>query len=120
MQKRATAAAEAAAEAAAIMHEREQIKADLKAEPAADCPHGVLTCLFKFPDGAKVKRRFELNEAPRTLFNFVESEGAGGLAPRSYFLVTQFPRRVLKWESPATLKDHKFSPGQEVFMLEPL
>ncbi|KAL4856793.1 General transcription factor IIH subunit 2 [Chlorella vulgaris] len=97
----AAAAEKAEAEAAAAEQERLQREAyrlgkeqALPAEPQLESPEPVVTCLFRFPDGSRHSRRFPLSSPLQLLFDFVDANGASSMAPGSYSLVTQYPRRV--------------------------
>lgn len=79
---------------------RLQIKAAksalLSPEVPSDSPEPHTSLLFRLPDGTKLSRRFRLDQAVQELFDYLDSEGAGGLWPDTYKLVLQYPRRVLE------------------------
>lgn len=114
------AAAEDAARQAEVATQRAALAAALPAEPPEDAAAAVLTAMLQLPDGTRHRRRFLLDAPVATVFEFVESIGAGGLAPGGYHIVTRYPRRVLASDNPGSLADARLSAGQEVFVLERL
>ncbi|EFJ51924.1 hypothetical protein VOLCADRAFT_86921, partial [Volvox carteri f. nagariensis] len=120
------AAAEAAATAAAAA--RERLAAALPPEPEAPSSSSsgpaiaVTTCAFSLPDGTRITRRFAAGTQVQTLFDFVDSRGAGGWHRGSYQLVTRMPRRVIGPEAAGaglTLRDLGLG-NSEAFLLEAL
>lgn len=104
----ALAAEEAAVEAeqqraAEEAARRLQLQADKAAlvapEVAADSAEPHVSLLFRLPDGARLARRFRLVQQVVELFDFLDSQGAGGLWPGMYSLALQYPRRVLDQQS---------------------
>ena len=116
------AAAADAAKQAEVAARRAQLAQSLPPEPPADTPEATILAMFQLPDGSRHKRRFCLSAPVDTLFDFVESVGAGGWAPQGYNIVTRYPRRVLVrsgGDGGGSLTDARLSAGQELFMLEP-
>eukprot|EP00887_Chlorella_sp_A99_P003198 scaffold9.g3198.t1 len=95
-QAAAAAEREAAAAAAAARREARRAAAAeaLLEEPPINAGAPLVACLFRFPDGGRHARRFAAAAPLAQLFAFVDSQGAAGLDPGSYRLVTQYPRRV--------------------------
>ncbi|KAF8073054.1 ufd1 [Scenedesmus sp. PABB004] len=91
----AAAAERVAAEQARRLAVRAEKAALVAPEPPAGGGQPAATLLFRLPDGARLSRRFLLEQRLQELYDFVDSEGAGGLWPGTYALVQQFPRRVL-------------------------
>lgn len=115
-------AQEAAAVAAAQREAHRVAKASsLPAEPAAEGGEATVVCLFRLPDGSRASRRFLLSQPLQLLFDYVDSQGAGGMEFGAYQLVTQYPRRVFVPSSgQSTLSDVGLAAGQEVLLLEPV
>ncbi len=82
--------------------------------------HHVPSCTIRLPDGTRVTRRVLLSAPLSQLFALADANGAGGWAPGSYALVSQFPRRTLKPGSDGTLVDAGLGEGQLALMLERL
>ncbi len=61
------------------------------AEPAAG-EAGVTLVMVRFPDGNKCTRAFRASDPVWLLFSFVDVNGASGLLPGEYKLVSQYPR----------------------------
>lgn len=114
-------AQEAAAVAAAQREAHRVAKAaSLPTEPAPDCTEAVVACLFRLPDGGRASRRFLLSQPLQLLFDYVDSQGAGGMEFGAYQLVTQYPRRVfVASRGTDCLADVGLAAGQEVLLLEP-
>lgn len=110
-QQQAAAAEEAAAERLRVRAAKAEL---LPQEPEADAPH--VRCLFRLPDGGRISRRWCLEQRLQSLYDFVDSEGGGGLAPHTYRLVAQYPRRVLE-ASQQTLGQAGFAAGQQEALL---
>jgi hypothetical protein len=62
-------------------------------EPAAG-DDGVVDIAVKLPDGRRVRRRFAKSHPLQSVFNFLVS--AEHLAPGTYRLMSQFPRRAFE------------------------
>ncbi|KAI8477049.1 MAG: ubiquitin fusion degradation protein UFD1-domain-containing protein [Monoraphidium minutum] len=113
-------AAEAAARRLRVTAEKE---AALPPEPPPASPHAALA--FRLPDGGRLQRRFAPADALAALFDFVDSQGGGGLWPGEYRLVSAFPRRVVEPPAPGgggsgSLEDAGLGAGaQAAFLLEP-
>jgi len=83
-----------AKDAARRLRIRSEMEAALPPEPAPSDPHG--TCVFRLPDGGRLLRRFRPSDPVRALFDYVDSQGGGGLWPGEYRLVSAYPRRVIE------------------------
>ncbi|GBF92625.1 hypothetical protein Rsub_05239 [Raphidocelis subcapitata] len=71
--------------------------AALPPEPGTSQPHA--TCAVRLPGGERLQRRFGPSDPVAALFDWVDSNGAGGMWPGEYRLVSAYPRRV--FEPPA-------------------
>lgn len=79
------------------LEENEASRKALRAQRAARLPEeptgaGVSSVMFRFPNGEKHRRSFLPEDPVGLLFCFVDSQGASGLMPGDYNLVSQFPR----------------------------
>lgn len=123
-QQQAELAAQAAADAERRDRARALKAAALPPEPPSDAAEPYVTCLLRLPDGGRVSRRVLLAQPLQLLFDVADSQGAGGLEPGSYALVTRFPRRVLSAESAAggcSVGEVGLTAGaQEALFVEPL
>ena len=61
------------------------------AEPAAG-DVGVTSVMVRGPDGGRWRRHFRADDEVDLLFSFVDANGASGLMPGQYNLVSQYPR----------------------------
>eukprot|EP00775_Hariotina_reticulata_P010375 gene10375-10533_t len=121
--------AEEAAAAAEQQHQAEeaarrlQIQAEKEAlllpELPADSQQPHVSLMFRLPDGARMSRRFGLQQRVQELYDFVDSKGAGGLWPNTYQLVLQYPRLLLSPNN-GTLQEAGMLPGQQAVFLERL
>merc|ERR1712176_1040871 len=91
-----------------------QAAENLESEPAQGTS-GALTCAVRLPDGRRVSRRFLKSMPLKQLFNFIDSERLA--EPWTYNLVTQFPRRVLSFDTDGSFEGEGFTHAQEAFFL---
>lgn len=68
------------------------------AAPAAG-EAGVTLVMVRFPDGKKCTRAFRASDPVWLLFSFVDANGASGLLPGEYKLVSQYPRVEIDGDS---------------------
>lgn len=70
-------------------------KSNIPDEPSESAPN-TIALVIRLPDGSKLSRRFDMSTPLQVLFDFVdvEVEGKGNLAPGSYNLLRQFPKKV--------------------------
>ena len=111
--------ASACAHAPTSLHTQAKAEA-LPAEPEASTQQPVSTCLVRLPDGSRLTRRFLSASPLQVLFDFIDANGAGGLAPGSYQLVGGYPRRVVGGALDGSLLQADLGPGQHVLLLEPV
>eukprot|EP00884_Botryococcus_braunii_P004208 jgi/Botrbrau1/13789/Bobra.0056s0039.1 len=107
----------AAAEQAAYEEELALKASNLPSEPpqaAAD----VVNVVVRFPNGRRVGRRFCKSNAIASLFDYVDVEARPDVKPRTYNLVTQFPRRVIAHDQPGSLDAAGLTHGQEALFIE--
>jgi hypothetical protein len=117
-------AAEAAAAAAAAAAEKEARDALVAAandalpdEPAAG-GDDVVDIAVKLPDGRRVRRRFCKSHPLQSVFNFLVSHEH--LAPGTYRLMSQFPRRAFEDHAPGapTLEEAGLTQKQEALFVD--
>jgi hypothetical protein len=120
----AEAAEAAAAAAAAAAREKEARDALVAAandalpdEPAAG-GDDVVDIAVKLPDGRRVRRRFCKSHPLQSVFNFLVS--AEHLAPGTYRLMSQFPRRAFEDHAPGapTLEEAGLTQKQEALFVD--
>ena len=117
----AEAAAAAAAAAAAEKEARDALVAAandaLPDEPAAG-GDDVVDIAVKLPDGRRVRRRFCKSHPLQSVFNFLVS--AEHLAPGTYRLMSQFPRRAFEDHAPGapTLEEAGLTQKQEALFVD--
>lgn len=70
-------------------------KSNIPPEPSESAPN-TISLIIRLPDGLKLSRRFDISTPLQVLFDFVDVEvdGKCDLAPGSYNLLRQFPRKV--------------------------
>ena len=81
--------AETAARVAAVREASTRLQEIAEPAPAEA---GVTSVMVRFPDGNKCSRSFRVSDPVWLLFCFVDSNGASGLLPGEYKLVSQYPR----------------------------
>ena len=120
----AEAAEAAAAAAAAAAREKEARDALVAAandalpdEPAAG-GDDVVDIAVKLPDGRRVRRRFCKSHPLQSVFNFLDSHEH--LAPGTYRLMSQFPRRAFEDHAPGapTLEEAGLTQKQEALFVD--
>ena len=117
----AEAAAAAAAAAAAEKEARDALVAAaneaLPDEPAAG-GDDVVDIAVKLPDGRRVRRRFCKSHPLQSVFNFLDSHEH--LAPGTYRLMSQFPRRAFEDHAPGapTLEEAGLTQKQEALFVD--
>lgn len=89
----------AAEDAARRLRVTSAAAAALPPEPAPSEPHA--TCAVRLPGGERLQRRFGPSDPVAALFDWVDSNGAGGMWPGEYRLVSAYPRRVFEPPAPA-------------------
>ena len=116
-EKAAAEAAEAARAAAARDALVAAANAALPDEPAAG-DDGVVDIAVKLPDGRRVRRRFSKSNPLQSVFNFLVS--AEHLAPGTYRLMSQFPRRAFEdhAEGAPTLEQAGLTQKQEALFVD--
>mmetsp|Transcript_25158 Transcript_25158/g.70314 ORF Transcript_25158/g.70314 Transcript_25158/m.70314 type:complete len:180 (-) Transcript_25158:62-601(-) len=127
LRQQAEAALEAARQEAAereLERVREEKAASLPPEPEPSSGEGspLTTCMVRLPDGQRRSRRFRMADSADVLFHWVDSLKGSGVAPGSYRLVAQHPRRVLQPAdlSGCDMQAAGLNVGQEALFLEPL
>lgn len=116
-EKAAAEAAEAARAAAARDALVAAANEALPDEPAAG-DDGVVDIAVKLPDGRRVRRRFAKSHPLQSVFNFLVS--AEHLAPGTYRLMSQFPRRAFEdhAEGAPTLEQVGLTQKQEALFVD--
>ena len=116
-EKAAAEAAEAARAAAARDALVAAANEALPDEPPAG-GDGVVDIAVKLPDGRRVRRRFSLSNPLQSVFNFLVS--AEHLAPGTYRLMSQFPRRAFEdhAEGAPTLEQAGLTQKQEALFVD--
>lgn len=91
-------------------------KASLPPEPSVEDENAV-TLLVRMPDGTRRGRRFLKSDRLQSLFDFIDV--GGGVKPKTYRLVRQYPRRAFTdGEHGSSLSELGLTSKQEALFLE--
>ncbi len=111
--------AEQQAAAARRAAELERKRRELPAEPLDGSGASVSTIVVRLPDGTRLTRRFQLSDALRSVYDWVDLQqpSSGGLALDSYWLAQNYPRQT--FSNPAqTIEQAKLYPHGTLFVQE--
>eukprot|EP00890_Picochlorum_soloecismus_P006740 jgi/Picsp_1/891/NSC_04378-R1_regulator of the ubiquitin pathway (contains uas and ubx domains) len=96
----------------------EQKRAHLPTEPSLDDGDSFML-VVRMPGGSRLQRRFSKRDSVRAAFDFVDVEGKGEeVAPGTYRLVSQFPRRVFQEGSQSSFSESDLNHKQEALFVE--
>lgn len=97
---------------------REVLEAKTRALPAepSSSNAGAINIMVRLPDGSRQSRRFLRSDPLQAVFDYIDVTCSSTIAPGSYSLVTQYPRKVLVQGTPGSLQQTGVDSDQAFFL----